>query len=83
MDVNVNLLQALLNWQFSSAGGRNLSSFLAIHFHSPFQMFMSLGLNVKSIVCETALRVSRKKTQTNKNELRERKTIFGWSYNEK
>lgn len=68
MDGNVNLLQAFLNWQFSSAGERNLSSFLAIHFHSPFQMFMSLGLNIKSIVCETALRVSRKKKTPNKQK---------------
>lgn len=72
MDANVNLLQAFLKREFSSTGEQNLFSFLAIHFHSPLQMFMSLGLNIELTICVTELRVSRKKT-SNKIHLRERK----------
>lgn len=63
MNVNVKLVQALLKKGNFFSRGRNSLFLLVIHFHSPLQIFMSIGQNIKSTVCETALRVSREKSQ--------------------
>lgn len=60
-DANVNLFQAFLKREFSSAEEENLFAFFAIHFYYPFQMFMSLGLNIESTICVTEFRVSCQK----------------------
>lgn len=38
---------------------------LCIHFHSPLQMFMSLGLNIELTICVTELKIHLRERKTN------------------